>query len=393
MSLRLSAGFIHAAPWVPLMAAAATLAGLYLLPGGDTLPTRQWSVFLGLIVGLAVGYCIAALTAPRSTARRANSRSYALALQRVASLHARCKELGRGDRVDAALAEAEAQLGLISGRLGNTCGQTRYRAVDPSWSTGSGYQDLWTGIHRAEEALLIAGTTDEFRASITHDLLRFEGSGMAPFIGKELRQIEKDLDEDQGKGAELGPRIRELRRAVNEYRDERWDALIRARLRLMRSALMTAWTSYVLLVLALALQVPRGTVTAGAVFFVVGALIGLVAQVRKDARRDEAVEDYGLMAARLYQTVLASGLAGVGGVLLIPFLVEVVGSTSGGSSAPEPDAFDLSVNPGSLVLAAIFGLSPQILLDRLGDAGDKYKAQLSASAATPPVSDAAGTGG
>lgn len=133
--------------------------------------------------------------------------------------------------------------------------------------------------------------------------------------------------------------MRQIRRAVNEYRDERWDGLVRARNRLVRSAVMTAWTAYGLLVLALALLVPRDSLAAGCDFFIVGALVGLVAQVRSDARHNLAVEECGLTSARLYQTVLASGLAGVAGVLLMPFLAEVATAASGAADVQPTKAF------------------------------------------------------
>lgn len=194
---------------------------------------------------------------------------------------------------------------------------------------------------------------------------------------------------------EVSARLRQIRRAVNEYRDERWDGLVRARNRLVRSAVMTAWTAYGLLVLALALLVPRDSLAAGCVFFIVGALVGLVAQVRSDARHNLAVEEYGLTSARLYQTVLASGLAGVAGVLLMPFLAEVATAASGATEVQPTKAFNVALNPGQLILAAIFGLSPQVIFDRLTTSGEKYKDELAntqAAQAAPTTEETADAG-
>ncbi len=395
MGPRTSAGLSHAAPWIPISAAAGTIAALYLLLGSETIETRRIAVGLGLGFALLVGALTAILTASRSSPSRANTRAFALVMQRICALRARfdCLPLPQG--ACAELREAKGQVDLVQNRLGlDSDLNSRTDPVDPSWSSGAGYQDLWTAIHRAEEALIACASKAELTASIVHDKLRVKGSHLAKSLDKELDRITTELHGQSPDLPEIKARLREIRRAVNEYCDERWDGLVRARLRLVRSALMTAWTAYGLLILALALRVPRDSIAAGCVFFIVGALVGLVAQVRSDARRNEAVEDYGLTAARLYQTVLASGLAGVAGVLLMPFVAEVASAASGAAGAELTTVFNVALNPGQLILAAIFGLSPQVIFDRLTASADQYKAQLATTqgAQPPTVADAPETG-
>ena len=388
MGPRTSAGMSHAAPWVPISAAAGTIAALYLLLGSGTLETRRIAVGIGLGFALLVGALIATLTAPRSSPSRANSRAYALVRQRICALRARFDCLTPREGACIELEEAKAQVDQVEKRIGLGDAPLT-ELIDPSWSTGAGYQDLWTAIHRAEEALIAYASDAELSAGIFHDKLRVKGSHLAKTLEEELDSITTELHKPSGDLPEVRARLREIRRAVNEYRDERWDGLVRARLRLVRSALMTAWTAYGLLILAVVLRVPRDSIAAGLVFFIVGALVGLVAQVRSDARRNEAVEDYGLASARLYQTVLASGLAGVAGVLLMPFVAQVASAASGAAGAGMTNAFNVALNPGQLILAAVFGLSPQLIFDRLTASADQYKAQLSTTQAAHPAAPAA----
>jgi hypothetical protein len=382
VSARTSAGLSYAAPWIPIAAAVGTLACLYLLPDFETIATRSVAVGLGLGFAVIVGALIAIVTAPRSSPSRANSRSYALVLQRICALRARLECLPPGEHACAEVKEAKDLVDQVEKRLGLVGDPD---PIDPSWASGAAYQDLWTGIHRAEEALIACESPEDLRAGIIHDKLRVKGSPLSKSLEPELDRITTELNGPSPNLLEVSARLRQVRRAVNEYRDERWDGLVRARLRLVRSAVMTAWTAYGLLILALAMRASRDSITAGGAFFIVGALVGLVAQVRSDARRNEAVEDYGLASARLYQTVLASGLAGVAGVLLMPFVAQVASTASGAAAVQPTTSFNVALNPGQLILAAIFGLSPQIIFDRLTASADQYKAQLATTQAAQPA--------
>jgi hypothetical protein len=111
------------------------------------------------------------------------------------------------------------------------------------------------------------------------------------------------------------------------------------------------------------------------------------------------VEDYGLSRARLIHTPLFSGLAAVGGVMLVmvlPALVnlsaitpEGAASASGGSMPPNvaPQLADIfQLNAISLLVAALFGLTPGLLIDRLHQA-ETYTANIKATAAPHQAAD------
>ena len=383
MERRIAAGLALAAPWIPIAAAAGLIGALYLSPGAETHRTRQVAVLVGLAFSALVGAVAAATNAQRSTPQRANSRAYAQVMERVRAL--RVQIAGVQKRVDAnevssstALDEATAQILAVEERLCLVGPNVPAHAIDPTWSSAAAYQDLWTGIHRAEEALVLYATRDELAAGLVNDRLRVASSPLGKSFVGEIEELAAALDGSPAELAAASLRLRGIRRAINEYRDGRWDGLITARNHLVRSALMTAWTAFGLLVLAVALGAPRDSIAAGGVFFLVGALVGLLAQVRSDARRHDVVEDYGLASARLYQTVLASGLAGVAGVLLMPIAIDL-GGNSATTTASLSTVFNVTQNPGQLLIAGVFGLSPQLLFDRLGATADQYKAQLSST--------------
>ncbi len=389
MERRIAAGLAHAAPWVPISAAAGIIAALYLTTGSETHQTREMAVLLGLGFALVVGALATVATAGRSTPQTANSRAFAQVMERVRALrvHMDCvQEMVTHDAADPCLGlnEAMAQVLAVEERLCLSGPNVPARSIDPTWSSAAAYQDLWTGIHRAEEALVCYATRDELVAGVANDQLRVSLSPLSKTLAKELEEVAADLNGGTAELISVAVRLRTIRRAINEYRDGRWDGLITARNHLVRSALMTAWTAFGVLILAVALGAPRDSIAAGAVFFLVGALVGLLAQVRSDARRNDVVEDYGLASARLYQTVLASGLAGVAGVLLMPIAVDVSGGASSVASAGLSSVFNAQ-DPGQLLLAGVFGLSPQLLFDRLGVSADQYKAQLSSTQVAPSV--------
>src|SRR5207244_179348 len=89
---------------------------------------------------------------------------------------------------------------------------------------------------------------EELKAGIIHDKLRVKGSPLSKALEQELDRITTELNGQPANLLGVRARLRQVRRAVNEYRDERWDGLVRARLRLVRSAVMTAWTAYGLLI-------------------------------------------------------------------------------------------------------------------------------------------------
>ena len=94
--------------------------------------------------------------------------------------------------------------------------------------------------------------------------------------------------------------LRDVRRALNLYRDEERANLVRARNQLAWNGTITAVAGFTLLVLAVASQAPTEAVTGGVAYYLVGAAIGLFNQLRVDSGVGEGQEDFGFSRARLF---------------------------------------------------------------------------------------------
>jgi hypothetical protein len=286
--------------------------------------------------------------------------------------------------------------------------------VSAEWLLGIGYVRLWERVHRGEEALIMVQPTERVIADALGDQLRLQGSSIDN-RDELLLRVRTAVDvlcaragvilrasTPAGPPAPAAPppaytvadeqlaleTLRGVRRAIDEFRDECRLGLVRARNQLFRTVLGTAIVAYLLLALAIGVSVPRYTLIAATSFFLVGAVVGLFNRLYLDASTQTAVEDYGLSFARLVHTPLFSGLAALGGVLVIPMLSVLVNPV-GAASQPDTtnaivapalaDIFDVVKRPFGLVIAAIFGLSPATLISRLQQEADQYKTGLKSS--------------
>jgi hypothetical protein len=228
--------------------------------------------------------------------------------------------------------------------------------------------------------------------------------------------------------------IQSIHRSLNTYRGTRWSELGRARWQLVLTTTVAGVVAFLLLALALIRGVHPEQLMTGWAYFLVGAVAGLFLRLYLASRESQVNDDYGLEAARVYQTPLLSGMAAVIGVVL---MASVAGSNlsqvlapegetsattaivvsaeptdeasetpsatptataeaSGGvtATASEPPsaaqsttatlagAFDLVAYPAGLVLALAFGLTPNLVLRRLGVSASKAKEELVASRPT-----------
>ena len=279
------------------------------------------------------------------------------------------------------------------------------------WALGYGYVRLWERLHRIEEEKLFAAPPDELIAEAARDTLRLQGSNVdnRDQLLDQLQRAASVLAFNAGVSAGLVPApppavaglappfhppddvvarrmIRQVRHSINEYRDERRLALVRARNQLLRTIVLTALVTYQLIVLAVLAGAPRPAFTSAIAYLLIGAIVGLFNRLYLDASAETAVEDYGLAAARLLHTPLLCGLAALGGALIVPLLSAQITPTGEGSAAtiaaPTLGAiFDISQRPFTLVLAAVFGLTPSALISRLQSEAEKYKSDLKNSEA------------
>ncbi len=166
---------------------------------------------------------------------------------------------------------------------------------------------------------------------------------------------------------------------------------MQARNRVAATMVLTGFTIYMLLGLAIIVGAPQKAIVAAAAFYIVGALVGLFNHLRIQARDTATIDDFGLPFAQLNLTQLLSGLAAVGGVLITVMLYGAVLSPIAPAATqvltlqtaqqiPTPDAiYDLGKYPFGLIVAAVFGLTPGLLLSGLQQQVNKYKDALTST--------------
>jgi hypothetical protein len=135
---------------------------------------------------------------------------------------------------------------------------------------------------------------------------------------------------------------------------------------------------------------------AASAFFTVGALVGLFNQLRLSTEEMSSGEDdFGLARTRVLYVPVLSGIAGLGGVLLVAMLEQALDRPlavpyDGERSALAPtlhQVFNLTDNPFGFVVAAVFGLTPSLLIHRLEAQANQYKANLDSTSATAAMGD------
>jgi hypothetical protein len=176
--------------------------------------------------------------------------------------------------------------------------------------------------------------------------------------------------------------LRQVRRAINNFRDESRSRLVRSRTRLLATMTFTGVITYVLLAFAINIRETRqenvglsasDPIVAAAAFYLVGAVVGLFNRLYVESGDDAAGEDYGLSRARLLLTPMLSGLAAVGGVLITGMLSGVVSVNA--------------VTPSTVIATPTpFALTPTVVLPVPPMSGGA--SQGSAITASPSTTDA-----
>ena len=257
-----------------------------------------------------------------------------------------------------------------------------------AWVTASGYINLWKEMHNAEEALINVLPREAVIADALYDELRIQDSRIdtSDELLKKLRMAVTVLDPSakaflQSPPPDTAPTnvpsemqarsvLRGVRHALNEFRDDRWEAIVRVRNQFVCTTTFTALTLYILLQFAILAGTPRSAIISATAFYLVGALVGLFYRLHNESQTSKSVDDYRLALARLIARPLYSGLAAVGGVLIAQNFTSVV------------DIFDPKNMLSGLIVAALFGLTPNLLIDTLQKQTDMYKNDLKSTAAT-----------
>jgi hypothetical protein len=350
LPLRLGATIL----WLPVALAVATVFGALALPFVLTPMTTPLGVIVfGVVFGAAAWLVHGALTDRAVLPEHANPDSYESLVMRLAVVEDDLRSHLAAGKLTVKAAPV-IQFGDLKARLA---------AVPPKgdWSSGKGYVIAWRDLHRIEEELI--ATLDESRLDglLRRDEGRVAGSKLArkdSLVNKQIEEAKK-LRVD-GKLATGRGLLHDIRSAVDEFRDGTFSALVESRHHLERVSMFLGMIAWATLCIALLIGATMNPVVAVSVLYLIGAAAGLFTQLggTKATSSSENVFGYGQAEVRL--TILASGLAAVGGA----FLTWVVAKTSGGI-VPSDLAEAFVLTPTTVLTAAFFGLAPATLLDRV----------------------------
>ena len=397
---------VASAAAVPIVAAFVTVA-VYVAP--FSVPWHLWiAVPLGAFITV-IAWLLFAIPCRRfAAAISANRCSYGSLINQLRDLRARLKilESRQPGNSDAALS-ATGKIALEEARTWCDDIECELKCQGLCWLLATGYINMWKLLHHAEEALIEIEPIEAVVNKAVHDELCLQDSNignsevlldklriavkkLSPsatvYLTKQPREQEASSD-PQSKGnqsrsdpeMEARTTLREVRRTLNEYRDTLWEGLIRTRNRLMMIVVITGFLAYILLSLSIANDVHSSYVVAATVFFLVGAIVGLFNRLHLETQINNAVNDYGLSMARVMATPMLSGLAAVGSVLVITLLT---GAIQNDLKLPDDIASIYSINPWHIVLAAMFGLAPSLLIRMLQQKAESYKSDIKSSKAS-----------
>lgn len=362
-----------------LFPAAATLATAGLLIAATA--EQDWKGVLnrdapraclwGALIGL--GFCLAVgglLGRRFGCSDRASLRTWGELRVHFDQLSERVTA-GCSGRHDAACAIATSQIGAARGALAG-------REVGLRWLAMTGYVDLWQRLHRVEEALIAIEPVPAVLGEADRDELRLTGSTI-PQSAALLTLLRKARPGLVGAVVESPPprdetdaraMLVEVRKSINDYRDTRRAGLVEARNRVLITVVFTGLTAYALLLIAILNGATANQVTAAATFYLVGGLAGLARRLQSaPAVHTAGQDDFGLANALLLHTPLFSGVAAIGGVVLTKI-------AAGATGANLSDVFDLGSNPLSLLTAAVFGLTPALLITQLEKRAEDSQQEL-----------------
>jgi hypothetical protein len=372
-------GLVAALLALPGACSAAVVT--WMLAGGGSTSAVLYGTVIGLGAWVAAGLFLRRLSMPQ----HANSALY----HELANRHAKLKSVGatvesKSDR--AAWAMYTTSLDSARKLLSSDDARDGF-----TWLRGTGYIAVFQEIHDAEQALTELVHEEEVVLQALSERAALEGSKVAEAKDASHR-LERALmvlgAGDYLPDAPPAPNstdkhmaravVREVQATIDEFRDGRRASILRARNRLFSTMVFTGLVAYAGLVLAVLGGAEKTQIVAGATFYLIGATVGLFRQLQQAASADGVLEDdFGLGLVRLVHTPLVSGLAGVAGVILTAYLIEL----NDPNSVPKlADIFNVSESPLGLVTAAVFGFTPSLVGSALQKSADEAKKQLKSSA-------------
>lgn len=284
-----------------------------------------------------------------------------------------------------------------------------------SWVTGSGYLKLWDLMDKAEETLIAFAPTEKVISAAVYDEMRLNDSHIEnnEEWRKKLRTAALVVDADAYRyltplltsvgptpgGSSLPPTIPQggnntapavsqaktvdqqtlqqaravlqlVRQIINDFDAKNWKKLLQARSQLLSTMTLVGLVTYGLVELIIATHVNPVHLFLLTIFGFVGALSGLLGRLSDESQSNTAIDDYNLATARMLATPLLSALAAVIGIIIVS------------KTTILENPYSIASVLTNFILAATFGLTPNLLLDQLRKKADEYKGNLKSTQPT-----------
>lgn len=415
-------------PVLPITAALSTVSTYFTVEQNLATTERitdyvlgsgTFAVIVGIFAATFVWLAVAFFYRRHATAAGASQRNYNLLRERLDRLKNRIEHA----RLESSESQRDPESDLV--RITNKvllqadkeCQEMeeQLKSRGMPWVMGLGYIELWHRAHRAEEALIKIEPYTEAIAGAMRDESRLRHSTMMnkDLLLKRLRCAVAVLDDSEtGENLDyleepakcsLSPQERatpqnrakavtilsEVRYEINHFRDNVWEGIVHARNRLANTSVLLEFVAFVLLSLTLLANAPHTAIYWATVYFLVGAISGLFARAQAEWTADTATDDFGLSTARLVHIPWISGLSAVGGVLMTSVLdSQFVNNDPTVSTLA--DVFEGSA--AFLIVAAVFGLTPDLIIRRLTQQTERYKEDLQSTETSQSTETGQSTG-
>ncbi len=228
--------------------------------------------------------------------------------------------------------------------------------IDSSTRSASTGEPLYKRIYRSIRRIFQPGSHPQDKAN---KLQQYMAQAMLALLKKATDPPSPSTANNE---QEARSDIRKVKAALHNFTNQRWDGLVRARNQLMVTAFLTAFFTYILVIIAILANVPSMNTLDAMVFYFLGAIVGLFGRLLDERNADTVIDDYGLSMARILVTPLISGLAALVGVLFVT------------TSATIDSIY--KINLQNLLFASVLGFAPNILISFLQNKSEAIKGQI-----------------
>lgn len=387
--LRLTGAFMGTSILIPVVTSLIT-AALFIVT--STPPSTIWGMSPGLfataggvLLALLIWAVMTAISFPYTSAKNADAYSFNLLQNRRLRLKTWEKSINTANKE-----KDSSELGFIDDEISQNELKSYISVAEKSldfeegfvWVSTIGYVNISRLLHRAEEALIMieslpAVIADESRVEVAiinsaignkeYHLQTLQGA--REYLSLDRIQMPRGstnthlnspttsnsvaMQVPVDKNLAARTAIRAVTNSLNEFQDDQWEKLVYVRNQLNRMIVLTGLVLYVLLEFAIVASFPSTYLIGATLFFLIGAGVGLFSRLYEQSRVESSIGNVRLAGARLNAALLFSGLAAIGGVVVMQQIAAPSGSPS----------FDL--NLFNILISAAFGLTPNLFFSAI----------------------------